>query len=81
LNVQVRLYGLLRRHHPGPNASAPLTLELAEGATAADAAARLNLPDGLIHAASLNGVACELDQPLRDGDRVGLFPPAAGGYA
>lgn len=79
MNVQVRLYGLLRHYHPGPNANAPLTLELPEGATIADIAAHLGLPEGLVHAVSVNGIACEIGQHLRDGDQVGLFPPAAGG--
>ncbi len=79
MNVQVRLYGLLRHYHPGPNANAPLTLELPEGATLADVVARLGLPDGLVHAASVNNVAIGIGQPLHPGDQVGLFPPAAGG--
>jgi len=79
LNVQVRLYGLLRHSHPGPNATAPLTLELPEGATIADIVVRLGLPEGLVHAVSVNGIACGIGQHLRDGDPGGLFPPAAGG--
>lgn len=79
MNVQVRLYALLRRFHPGPDPSAWLTLELPDGATVADAAARLRLPEGLVHAAAVNGESCELDHSLREGDRVSLFPPAAGG--
>jgi sulfur carrier protein ThiS len=79
LNVQVKLYGLLRRYHPGPNPGAPLDIELPEGASVADAATTLNLPENWLHAAALNGVACEFDAPLREGDRVSLFPPAAGG--
>lgn len=80
MNVQVRLYGLLRRY-VSSDAGAPLTLELPEGATLADVVARLNLPEGLVHAASCNGIACELDQPLHNGDQISLFPPAAGGGA
>ncbi len=79
MNIQVKLYALLRRYHPGPNPSAWLTLELPDGATIADAAVQLQLPDGLVHAAAVNGESCELDHPLQDGDRVSLFPPAAGG--
>jgi molybdopterin converting factor small subunit len=79
LNVQVKLYGLLRRHHPGPNPGDPLTVELPDDATVADTVALLNLPEGLVFAAALNGIACDFDRRLRDNDRVGLFPPAAGG--
>jgi len=81
MNVQVKLYALLRRYHPGPDPSAWLMLELPDDATVAHAAARLKLPAGLVHAAAVNGESCELDHPLQEGDRVSLFPPAAGGAA
>lgn len=79
MNVQVRLYALLRRYHPGPDPGAWLKLELPDGATVADVADHLKLPGGIVHAAAVNGESCELDRLLQEGDRVSLFPPAAGG--
>jgi putative ubiquitin-RnfH superfamily antitoxin RatB of RatAB toxin-antitoxin module len=51
-------------------------LELAEGATVADALARSGLqPGSEVVAHALHGVRVEATQPLRDGDRVELLRP------
>jgi molybdopterin converting factor small subunit len=39
----------------------------------------LGIPDGLVSAASINDHAVEASATLNDGDKVGLFPPSAGG--
>jgi molybdopterin converting factor small subunit len=79
LKVYVKLYALLRQHHPGPNRSAPLEVELAEGATVADLGPALGLPDKLVKTAFVNNQAASLDRALQAGDQVGLFPPVVGG--
>ena len=82
MNVEVRLYGTLRRYRPAgaPGAAhAPFAAALPAGATVDTLAAQLGIPDGLASAAAVNDEAVETDHALRDGDRVSLFPPAAGG--
>lgn len=79
MKVYVRLFALLRKHHPGPNRSLPLEVELPEGATVAALTPALNLPPGLVRAAFVNNEACTLERVLSDGDTVGLFPPVVGG--
>jgi molybdopterin synthase catalytic subunit len=62
-----------------------VTLELPDGATAADAVARLRaggngrsrLPEA--PAVAVNEVYAQLPTPLADGDEVALLPPVAGG--
>ncbi len=81
MKVSVKLYALLRKHHPGPNRSLPFEVELADGAVIADLARALNLPDNLVRTAFVNGAATPLSAPLHDGDQVGLFPPVVGGAA
>lgn len=79
MKVYVKLFALLRRHHPGPNRSEPLTVELPEGATAADLVPALSLPEKLVRHAFINNEQKTLGAPLADGDQVSLFPPVSGG--
>jgi molybdopterin converting factor small subunit len=79
VKVHVKLYGLLRKHHPGPNRSVPLDVELPPGAVVADLVPRLGLPDGILRNAFVNNAAAPLQTTLHEGDSVGLFPPVVGG--
>ena len=82
MNVQVKLYGTLRRYRPTTapgEAHTPFAAILPAAATVDALLAQLGIPDGLASAAAVNDEAVETDQPLRDGDRVSLFPPSAGG--
>lgn len=79
MKVSVKLFALLREHHPGPNRSLPLTVELPDGARVADLPAALNLPPGLVRNAFVNNQTASLQTVLGDGDQVSLFPPVAGG--
>jgi len=79
VKIYVKLFALLRQHHPGPNRSEPIVVELSEGATAADLVPVLNLPDKLVRHAFINNQQKTLDTALADGDTVNLFPPVAGG--
>lgn len=79
MRVKVKLYALLRQHHPGPNRSEPLELELPEGARVRDLVPALSLPDKYVKSAFVNNEARDLDWPLSDGDMIGLFPPVVGG--
>ena len=77
--VHVKLYALLRPHHPGPNRSTPLNVELPEGAVARALIPALHLPEQLVRNVFINNAAATLDSILHDGDAVALFPPVVGG--
>lgn len=79
MRVFVRLFALLRKHHPGPNRSVPLEVVLPEGARVVDLIPALQLPESLVRAAFVNNAARDLQSELADGDHVGLFPPVVGG--
>jgi molybdopterin converting factor small subunit len=83
VRVSVKLYALLRKHHPGPNRSIPLEVTLPDGATvgalAAQLGATLGVPVELVKSAFVNNQAAPLAAELHDGDQVGLFPPVVGG--
>ena len=82
MNVQVKLYGALRRYRPAGapgEGHTPFAADLPPSATVDTLLAQLGIPDGLASAAAVNDAAVETNHPLRDGDRVNLFPPSAGG--
>jgi molybdopterin synthase sulfur carrier subunit len=79
VKVYVKLYALLRKHHPGPNRSVPLEVELPEGAQVADLVPALKLPGEIVRSVFVNNEAAQLQTALKDGDQVGLFPPVVGG--
>ena len=81
MKVYVKLYALLRKHHPGPNRSIPLEVELPEGATVAGLAPVLDLPPELVRSVFINNEAKDVQTMLHEGDQVGLFPPVVGGAA
>jgi len=79
VKVHVKLYALLRKHHPGPNRSVPLEVDLPEGAVVADLVPALKLPGDIVRSVFVNNEAAQLQTPLKDDDLVGLFPPVVGG--
>ena len=79
MKVYVKLYALLRKHHPGPDRSVPLEIELPESATVSALVPALHLPEKLVRSAFVNNELMELDAALHDGDRVSIFPPVVGG--
>lgn len=79
MKVYVKLFALLRQHHPGPNRSVPLEVEAPAGARVADLITALHLPPQLVRNAFVNNQVADLHAPLADGDQVHLFPPIVGG--
>ncbi|MBL8095825.1 MAG: MoaD/ThiS family protein [Anaerolineales bacterium] len=79
IQVQVKLYGLLRPHHPGPNRSLPVTVAVPAGATARQVAEALNLPPKLTRLVFINDLQVGLDDPVQANDRVNFFTSVVGG--
>ncbi len=83
MRVSVKFYALLRKHHPGPNRSAPLDIELPEQTTVGELAGHLavafNFSAELVKSAFVNNQPATLITVLNEGDLVSLFPPVAGG--
>lgn len=77
--VHVKLFGLLRPHHPGPNRSLPLVVTVPSEATARGVATALGLPPKLTRLVFINDRQAGLDDPLQPGDRVSFFTGTVGG--
>ncbi len=82
MTVEVKLYGVLRRHRPADQPGVPhhpFTLVCQPGETARSVMTQLGLEDGMVAAAAINNQNVSLDTPLQPGDKLSLFPPSAGG--
>lgn len=82
MEVEVKLYGRLRKYRPQSAGGAlhhPFFIAVSGATPIAELAAQLGIPDGLVTAASLNGDAVEVTAVAHPNDKIGLFPPSAGG--
>ena len=78
IGIHFRLYASLSRYMPEPwrNAS---TVEVREGMTVNDLLKSIGVPLEAVKMVFINGVHAKGGEVLHDGDRVGVFPPVAGG--
>lgn len=79
MKVEVKLYGLLRPYHSGPNRSVPLNVEVKENATPLDVVETLKLPVGLARLVFVNDQQAKMSDVLSDGDRLSFFSSVVGG--
>ena len=82
IQVNVKLYGVLRRRQPEPVSGPPqqpFIMPLPDGTSAGDLIAALNIERGLVAGLAVNGETADENTLLQDGDDVRLFPPSAGG--
>ncbi len=79
IEVEIRLFGVLRANYPGKKPGEPICISLPEGAAVEHLLRTLDLPSETVKIVFVNGVICKENYCLKDGDRVGIFPPIAGG--
>lgn len=80
MRIEARLYATLSKYQPEYHAGDVMALDLAEGTTIRQLLeAELGVPPDEVKTVFVNGAIRDFDQPLSDGDRVGIFPPVAGG--
>ena len=75
----VKLSTTLRGQVPGYDPLTGLGLEFVPNESAQGLIRRLGLDPARIKIIMINGRSAAPDQQLKDGDRVGLFPPVGGG--
>jgi molybdopterin synthase sulfur carrier subunit len=80
MKVELNLFASLARYAPDKTGShGHLILDAAEGTTIMELLKRLEFPIDKIKMIFLNGLHATGEEVLGDGDRVGIFPPVAGG--
>jgi molybdopterin converting factor small subunit len=79
MRVVLSLYASLSKYLPDDANGKSCTVEIHEGTKVGQMLERLNVPVESVKMIFLNGIHAEIDTALKDGDRVGVFPPVAGG--
>lgn len=79
MQLEVRLYATLREYAPLGAVAGVFSHVLPDGGTVAGLTAALGIGENKVHMRMVNGVGVDGDHVLKDGDRVGLFPPIGGG--
>jgi sulfur carrier protein ThiS len=74
MKIELNLYASLGRYVPcmGP-------MQVDEETTIRGLLRRLNVPMDKVKIIFLNGIHASGEESLKDGDRIGVFPPVAGG--
>ncbi|MBC7266741.1 MAG: MoaD/ThiS family protein [Coriobacteriia bacterium] len=78
MRVELALFASLRRYLPEGETGHERTIDLPDGTTVGQVIAMLGLPDEP-RVVFVNGRHAPDDHVLRDGDRLAVFPPVAGG--
>jgi molybdopterin converting factor small subunit len=75
LHITLKLFATLRTYTPADADH----YAIAPGTTVADIVRDLNIPPKDAKLIFINSIRKELETPLADGDRLGIFPPVGGG--
>jgi molybdopterin synthase sulfur carrier subunit len=73
--VQLKLFASLTPFSPKEADSVPITPDI----SVKELLLQFDVPLEKVHLIFVNGVRKTVDTPLNAGDRVGVFPPVAGG--
>jgi len=80
MKIELKLYASLGRYMPEALLERKQGyLEIGEGTTIKALLQSLNVPLETVKLIFVNGVHAKNDNVLKEGDRLGVFPPVAGG--
>ena len=79
MKIDLKLYASLSCHLPDGAEGNSCVMEIREGTTVGRLLEYLNIPSDAIKIMFLNGIHATGDEILKEGDRLGVFPPVAGG--
>lgn len=79
MKIELKLYASLSPYMPQKTGENPYMVEITEGITIGEFLENLKIPADAVRIIFLNGVHAREDEILKEGDRVGVFPPLAGG--
>ncbi len=79
MKVEVRLFASFTQYLPEGAEDHKVVMELDEGTTTKQVLERLGVPLDNVKLVFVNSVHAGLEDVLHEGDRMGAFPPVAGG--
>ena len=78
MKIELRLYASLSVTRPETNGGS-LVVDIKEGTSIWELLEQFKVPADSVKIIFLNGVHAQGDEVLKEGDRIGVFPPIAGG--
>jgi molybdopterin synthase sulfur carrier subunit len=80
MKIELKLYASLGRYMPQALVEKKQSyLDIGEGTTIKALLENLKVPLDTVKLIFLNGIHAKDNEVLKDGDRLGVFPPVAGG--
>ena len=79
MKVEVRLFASFTKYLPEDAEGQMVQMDLEEGTTIEQVLIKLGVPLDHVKLVFLNNVKAPVDSVLNEGDRMGAFPPVAGG--
>ena len=80
MKIELRLFASLSRYRSAESGSEfAQIIEISEGSNIGSLIEFLGIPPDAIKVVFLNGIHAHDDDVIHEGDRIGIFPPVAGG--
>ncbi len=79
MKIEVKLFATLRDYLPKGSDRFSCKMEIDGHTRVQDILSKLRIPDEMPKIILVNGIHGKMDQVLREGDVLSVFPPVAGG--
>ncbi len=79
MKIEIHLYATLAKYLPKDAENKSCVFVLPDHCVIGDLIEKMKLPKESIKLIFLNGIHADRNSKLKDGDRVGIFPPVGGG--
>ena len=79
MKVEVHLYATLGQFLPEEVKEAEGVIDIEEGLTVGELMQQLNVPDEKVKLVFIDNSHADKDSVLKEGNRLGIFPPVGGG--
>lgn len=79
MKIEIHLFASLAKYLPENAKNKTCIIELSDHSVVSDLIKKMKVPDHAIKLIFLNGIHASRSSVLKDGDRVGIFPPVGGG--
>ena len=79
MQIEIKLFASLRKYLPKGDGASAIRLKVPDDATVSQVLSILNVPPEAARLIFINSERASLNQLLTAGDRLGVFPPVAGG--
>jgi molybdopterin converting factor small subunit len=79
MQVKVKLFATLREYLPKDSDGRSCLMDIDETTTIEQIISTFNIPEEIPKIILINGLNGTMDQTLKEGDELSIFPPVAGG--